>query len=292
MSKNDPNFLDFRDEWRRQVMGDTRLSAAQKVVAFVIADRVSFDGDVFRLSHVFIEAITGASENTVRRTIIKLLEIDALGKYIPGHNKGGYKYTSIFQINDKFLSDNPIANGDGGSPSWQVSLILNGETDVFLPHHQRGGRKTQFATPSPVSPATPSPVSLATPSPARGIPSSSIDYQEDGRKEGNTDGPSSGGCAKAAPPPSVAGFKDLVEEFAGKCQDLDDAETAYHREIEIGRATHEHLVDRAKAQAASILGLPYKDRPKLQRWIAKQFYNRDDSATSSDDQVEYVRLKA
>jgi hypothetical protein len=292
MSKDAPNFLDFRDEWRRQVTADTRLSKVQKIVAYVIADRVSFDGEEFRLSHVFIEAVTGASENSVRRAIKKLLEIEALNKYKPGHSKGGYKYSSKFQINDKFLSDNPIANGDNDKPSWQVSLILDGEIDLLLPHHQRGGRDSQSATPSPVAPATPSPVALATPSPARGTSSISSDYQEAGNKEEDTDAPPSGGCAKAAPPSSAVGFKELVNVFAGKCQDLEKAEKAYHREIEIGRATHEQLVERAKKQAATIQSRPYREQPKLQGWLARQLYNLDDGSVSSDEEVEYVRLKA
>ena len=295
MSKDAPNFLDFRDEWRRQMMADTRLSPAHKVVASVIADRVSFDGQEFNLRRSYIEDFTGSTRNTIKRAIRRLVEIGALSKYAPGYRAGTYKYSSKFQINIKFLCDNPKANGIDptdvhGKPrkiTWQVSDIISDNLDDTLRGQFRPLKDDASAkgvNPDIAKGANPDIAKGAIPTP---IPSLSSDLQGAINKEGDTVKALAIGCAKAAPLPGHDGFNELMNLFTGKCRYPAKARKAYRKEIKSG-ISHEHLIACAREQGEAIRSLDEKSRPQLHRWLSEQFYDRaDEKSASAVEELTY-----
>jgi len=269
-------------------MADTRLSPAHKVVACVIADRVSFDGKEFNLRRSYIEDFTGSTRNTIKRAIRRLVEIGALCKYAPGYQAGTYKYSSKFQINIKFLSDNPKANGADptdihGKPrkiSWQVSTIISDNLDdslrgQFRPLNEDASAKGSF--PDIAKGAIPDTAKGSFPAPTSSL---SSDLQGAINKEEDTVDALAIGCAKAAPLPGHDGFDELNNVFTGKCTFPKKAKEAYRKEIKSG-VSHEHLIACAKGQGEAIRSIDIKKRPQLHRWLSEQFYDRTDGLSAS-----------
>jgi hypothetical protein len=278
MSKDAPNFLDFRDEWRRQTMTDTRLTPAQKNVASVIADRVSFDGKPFRLGLGYIASFLTVDTKTVGRAAHKLQDIKAL-EYTPGKKAGTYLYSSMFKIDLMF-----IASTEFESKTWQYDLI----NDALLSGHQSPLSKDAAPKGTQRSHAKGTQRSHAKGTPVSTTPSISIDLQGDGYKEGDTANAQAIGCADAPPLPGQGGFVELKNIFVGKTSNPRKARDAYDKEIKSG-VSHEHLVACAKAQADAIRSIDQKKRPQLHRWLTEQFYDRSDGedVSSSTEELTY-----
>ena len=291
MSRDKPNHLDFRDEWRRQVLADSRLAPSQKLAAAVIADRADFSGKPFRLGHEYITSSLGTSGNTVGRAIKTLTDIKALKNYTPGKFAGGYRYTSIFEMNFAFLSDNSFINGDADKQTWQVEFIKCGvvaeDGSISLSAHPGGLSGEGFANPPNGTSAKSPNGTSANPPPEGTTPSISSELQRTGYKEGETTTLSADAPDGALPTLSLQeyeiGFTELQESFTGQIKKPKEAFDAYVTQLKSGRASHQHLFDMAKLQAESILEREPQKRPDLSRWLKEWMYDR---RMESDDGAE------
>jgi len=242
MSKDSPITLDYRDEWRRQILCDSRLTAAQKNVALILADRFDYSGKPFRLTASYISDALGINPRTVGRTATKLAEIGALQKYQPGSLKGDYKYASSYHLNLTFLSDNPLFN-DADEGSWQVQNICSGAVSpdgvITLSGHASPVRKAEPAKGTRQSDAKGTGQSNAKGTAVSTIPSLSREFQREGKREGITPtAGTDGGTPDGVPHPSgdgaCGGFNELKEFFAGRVPYPRKAATAYEAEIARG----------------------------------------------------------
>jgi len=285
MSRDKPNHLDFRDEWRRQVLADSRLAPSQKLAAAVIADRADFSGKPFRLGHEYITSSLGTSGNTVGRAIKTLTDIKALKNYTPGKFAGGYRYTSIFEMNFAFLSDNSFINGDADKQTWQVEFIKCGvvaeDGSISLSAHPGRLSGEGFANPPNGTSANPPPEGTT--------PSISSELQRTGYKEGETTTLSADAPDGALPTLSLQdceiGYVELTDAFTGQIKKPKDAFGEYVKQIKSGRVTHGHLVGKAQAQADAISELDARSRPDLARWLKEWMYDR---RMDDDDNVVAV----
>jgi hypothetical protein len=282
MSRDKPNNLDFRDEWRRQVLADSRLAASQKLAAVVIADRADFSGRKFRLGHEHIKLSLGIGGNTVGRAVKNLTDIKALKSYTPGRIAGGYRYSSEFEINFTFLSDNSFCNGQGDRYTWQVEFINHGvinEDGVISLAALPSGLSNINLTTSP-NELHPKPPKLTSPkAPSKGsIPSVSSDLQGTGYKEGKTNKLSA--IAPNGAPPTLSpqefkiGFNELASVWAGQNKYPKEAYDELVRQLKKGITDYQHVVDMAKLQADSIGELEPRKRPDLTQWLKKWMYDR------------------
>jgi hypothetical protein len=293
MSRDKPNHLDFRDEWRRQVLADSRLAPSQKLAAAVIADRADFSGKPFRLGHEYITSSLGTSGNTVGRAIKTLTDIKALKNYTPGKFAGGYRYTSIFEMNFAFLSDNSFINGDADKQTWQVEFIKCGvvaeDGSISLSAHPGGLSGEGFANPPNGTSAKSPNGTSANPPPEGTTPSISSELQRTGYKEGETTTLSADAPDGALPTLSLQeyeiGYVELTDAFTGQIKKPKDAFGEYVKQIKSGRVTHGHLVGKAQAQADAISELDARSRPDLARWLKEWMYDR---RMDDDDNVVAV----
>lgn len=294
MSQDKPNHLDFRDEWRRQVVADSRLAASQKLVAVVIADRADFSGKPFRLGHELIARRSEIDQRTVSRSVKILSEINALKNYKPGRIVGRYRYASMFDLNFKFLSDNVACNGNGDSSSWQVEFIKCGvinEDGVVslsrlpcLPSNEGPAKWTNGTSAKWTNETLPKSTPVST------TPSISSELQRTGYKEGETMTAPSAVAPGGAPPPLSLqdyenGYVELTDAFTGQIKKPKDAFGEYVKQIKSGRVTHGHLVGKAQAQADAISELDARSRPDLARWLKEWMYDR---RMDDDDNVVAV----
>jgi hypothetical protein len=287
MSKNKPNPLDLRDEWRRQILCDSRLTHAQKIVALIIADRFEYSGKPFRLSARHICDALGVDAKTVQRTANKLVEIGALQSYQPGYRRGDHKYSSRYRLNLTFLSDNALFN-DAANRSWQVQEICSGTVSpdgvITLTGPASPVREAEPAKGTHQSDAKGTGQSNANGTAVSTIPSLSISPQRDRKKEeGITPSAGSGGGTPDGvphPPGDGAGggFNELKENFPGRVPYPRDAAAAYAAAIADGHATHDQLMQAAINQKEGIENLEDRKRPDLAKWITRGMYDRSDGS--------------
>jgi hypothetical protein len=282
MSRDRPNHLDFRDEWRRQVLADSRLAPSQKLAAVVIADRADYSGKPFRLGHEYIASSCGVGKRTVRRSIAKLLELRGLSNYRSGRIADSFKYTSEFEINFSFLSNNSSRNAESDRPSWQVEFIKNGVIDengaISLsgqrcpPNKDKSPKGTNGTLLKRTNGTSSKGTIVST------TPSISSELQRAGNKEGETTMLSADAPNGALPTLSLQdyenGFSELQDAFRGKIDRPKDAFNAYVKELKLGRVNQQYLVDKAKLQAESIDALDWPMRPNLDRWLRERLYEK------------------